>query len=151
MKAWPSAGPVHNSSGRLQPLLPLPVLAHLHCPAPSHLPQLFGSLPPEWGEPGGFPELLELNLNENQLTGNMPDNWSVGPAFLNLADLQVRSARGLGCRSQTGEAADLLRGAWLQCGLRQLPPPTCLTGALVLRCRRWRPTASAARSLLASR
>ena len=28
-------------------------------------------------------------MNQNQLTGNMPDNWAVGPAFLNLADLQV--------------------------------------------------------------
>lgn len=31
--------------------------------------ELTGPLPPEWGEPGGFLELLELNVNENQLTG----------------------------------------------------------------------------------
>jgi hypothetical protein len=55
--------------------------------------ELYGPLPPEWGEPGGFPELLELNVNQNQLTGNMPENWAVGPAFLNLADLQMASNR----------------------------------------------------------
>lgn len=37
--------------------------------------------------------MLRSNLNENQLTGNMPDSWSVGPAFLNLADLQLASNR----------------------------------------------------------
>ncbi len=38
-------------------------------------------------------------MNQNQLTGNMPDNWAVGPAFLNLADLQVRAAFCLHCRA----------------------------------------------------
>ena len=29
------------------------------------------------------------DLSYNQFTGNMPDSWSVGPAFLSLVDLQV--------------------------------------------------------------
>lgn len=33
------------------------------------------------------------NVNDNQLTGNMPDSWAVGPAFLSLADLQMAGNR----------------------------------------------------------
>jgi hypothetical protein len=36
------------------------------------------------------------NFNDNQLTGNIPDIWSVGPAFENLADFQVRGGPSQG-------------------------------------------------------
>ena len=41
------------------------------------------------------PNLLCSNVNDNQLTGNMPESWSIGPAFKVLADLQVRALRAL--------------------------------------------------------
>lgn len=66
-------------------------------------------------------------MNENQLTGNMPDNWAVGPAFLNLADLQVR-----------GWAAWCATAALMVC--------YCRCGSLCLRqCRRQTTQADARR------
>ena len=71
------------------------------------------------------PPLLRCcrDLSYNQFTGNMPDSWSEGPAFLNLVDLQVGC---LGC----------LHAA-------QLPFPA---GCLVA-CSQWGQIASAAKAL----
>ena len=57
---------------------------------------LGGELPIEWGDPDSFPALLELDLNDNEFIGTIPDSWSIGPAFNMLFNLQARRGGSLG-------------------------------------------------------
>lgn len=63
--------------------------------------ELNGTLPVTWGEPGSFPALTQLNLNNNQLTGPVvPDSWAIGPAFNQLLDMQMARNRFSGTFSE---------------------------------------------------
>lgn len=65
--------------------------------------ELSGALPPEWGEPGAFPALLELDMSFNLLNGSIPDAWgAAGPAFASLLSLQVSGQAGCCCRHAAG-------------------------------------------------
>ncbi|PRW33901.1 serine threonine- kinase [Chlorella sorokiniana] len=69
--------------------------------------ELGGTLPETWGEPGSFPALALLNLNNNQLTGPVvPDLWAVGPAFNQLLDMQMARNRFSGTFSEAWAATN---------------------------------------------
>jgi hypothetical protein len=42
---------------------------------------LTGSLPPQWGSNGAFPQLERLSLNYNHLSGSLPVEWGVPATF----------------------------------------------------------------------
>eukprot|EP00887_Chlorella_sp_A99_P007439 scaffold2.g7439.t1 len=54
---------------------------------------LSGPMPPEWGNPGSFPELVDFLVNNNQLTGPFPESWGIGPAFVSLVTMNIAGNR----------------------------------------------------------
>lgn len=40
-----------------------------------------GTIPPEWGVNGSFPQLRALSLNNTELRGTLPPEWGNPPAM----------------------------------------------------------------------
>jgi hypothetical protein len=59
------------------------------CQCAAHLSNRAGSLPPTWGDSGGFGALQNLLVEGNQLTGSLPGTWGSAGRFGALSRLDV--------------------------------------------------------------
>ena len=55
----------------------------------------YGTLPPDFGAGNAsaapFPQLAQLHLASNNLSGPLPESWAAGPSFPSLVELHLVS------------------------------------------------------------